>query len=155
MNTYKLLLHLYPSSFRAQYGAEMAEIFADRLVQSKQPWLRFVLWLLTFFDVLWNAALLHWEITRRDLYHSARSLLRSPGFTITAILLITIGIGANVAVFTLTNFVLIRPLPFAHPEQLARVWEQHVGYSQMELSPANYRDLKAASRSFTDLAGYR
>ncbi len=89
--------------------------------------------------------MVHWEIARRDLFHSVRSLLGSPGFTLTAILLITIGIGANVAVFTLANFVLVRPLPFPQPERLMKVWERHAGYSRMELSPANYRDVIASS----------
>jgi putative ABC transport system permease protein len=98
--------------------------------------------------------MVHWEIARRDLFHSTRSLLHSPGFTLTAVLLVTIGIGANVAVFTLANFVLVRPLPFPQPEQLMKVWEKHPGYSRMELSPANYRDLNASSRSFAGLAAY-
>ena len=62
--------------------------------------------------------------------HSLRSLLRSPGFTITAILLVTIGIGANVAVFTLADFVLVRPLPFPEPDRLVKVWEKHPGLLQ-------------------------
>jgi FtsX-like permease family/MacB-like periplasmic core domain len=94
------------------------------------------------------------RIARRDLFHSTRSLLRSPGFTLTALLLITIGIGANVAVFTLANFVLVRPLPFPQPDRLTKVWEKHPGYPRMELSPANYRDLNASSRSFSALAAY-
>ena len=91
-----------------------------------------------------NAAMVHWEIARRDLFHSARSLLGSPGFTLTAVLLITIGIGANVAVFTLANFVLVRPLPFPEPERLMKVWEKHLGYSGWSF-PANYRDVIASS----------
>ena len=71
--------------------------------------------------------MVHWAIARRDLIHSIRTLLRSPGFTVTAILLVTIGIGANIAVFTLANFVLLRPLPFAEPNRLMRVWEKHPG----------------------------
>ncbi len=74
--------------------------------------------------------MVHWEIARRDLFHSTRSLLRSPGFTLTAILLVTIGIGANVAVFTLANFVLVRPLPFPEPDRLMKVWEKHAGLLQ-------------------------
>ena len=93
-------------------------------------------------------------IARRDLIHSTRTLLRSPGFTLTAILLVTIGIGANIAVFTLANFVLLRPLPFPEPNRLMRVWEKHPGYNRMELSPANYRDVKSSSNSFTALAAY-
>jgi predicted permease len=154
MNFYRLLLHLYPSSFRAEYGDEMSAIFALELDRRRGLEARFELWLSTLTEIVFNAAMVHWEIARRDLFHSARSLLRSPGFTLTAILLVTIGIGANVAVFTLANFVLVRPLPFPQPDRLTKVWEKHTGYSRMELSPANYRDLNAASTSFAALAAY-
>jgi putative ABC transport system permease protein len=154
MNFYRLLLHLYPSSFRAEYGDEMSAIFALELERSRGLGARCGLWFSAVAEILFNAAMVHSEIARRDLFHSARSLLRSPGFTLTALLLITIGIGANVAVFTMANFVLVRPLPFPHPDQLTKVWEKHPGYSRMELSPANYRDLMASSRSFTALAAY-
>ena len=154
MNFYRLLLHLYPSSFRAEYGEEMSAIFSLQLGQSSGVAAKCGLCVSAFAEILLNAAMVHWEIARRDLFHSTRSLLRSPGFTITAILLVTIGIGANVAVFTLANFVLVRPLPFPQPERLMRVSEKHPGYPRMELSPANYRDLIASSRSFTALAAY-
>ncbi len=154
MNFYRLLLHLYPSSFRAEYGDEMSAIFAVELDRSRGLAARCGLWFSALAEIVCNAALVHWEITRRDLYHSVRSLLHSPGFTLTALLLITIGIGANVAVFTLANFVLVRPLPFPQPDRLTKVWEKHPGYTRMELSPANYRDLNASSRSFSALAAY-
>ncbi len=154
MNFYRLLLHLYPSSFRAEYGDEMSAIFALELERRRGLPARCELWLSALTEIVFNAAMVHWEIARRDLFHSTRSLLRSPGFTLTAILLVTIGIGANVAVFTLANFVLVRPLPFPQPDRLTKVWEKHPGYSRMELSPANYRDLNASSRSFTALAAY-
>jgi predicted permease len=154
MGFYRLLLHLYPSTFRAEYGNEMSAIFALELSRREGLAAKCWLWLSTFTEVLSNAALVHLAITRRDLFHSARSLLRSPGFTLTAILLVTVGIGANIAVFTLANFVLLRPLPFAEPDRLMRVWEKHPGYNRMELSPANYRDVRDSSKSFTALAAY-
>ena len=154
MNLYRMLLHLYPSSYRAEYGDEMSAIFAQELRQSGGWLARWGLWLGAFVEVSSNAAAVQWEIAKRDLRSAVRSLTKSPGFAITAILLITIGIGANAAIFTLADFVLVRPLPFPEPERLVRVWEEHQGYSQMELSPANYRDFKAASRSFESLAAY-
>jgi predicted permease len=152
MNFYRLLLHLYPSSFRAEYGNEMSAIFALELGRSSGLHAKCRLWFATVTEIFCNAVLLHWEITRRDLLHAMRSLLHSPGFTATAILLVTIGIGANVAVFTLANFVLVRPLPFPDSNRLMKVWEKTPGYDHLELSPANYRDLLAASHSFTSLA---
>jgi putative ABC transport system permease protein len=154
MNFYRALLHLYPSSYRAEYGEEMSGIFVQELGNSAGLVGRCELWVATFFEVLSNATAVHWQIARRDLRYSLRSLLRSPGFTITAILLVTIGIGANAAIFTLADFVLVRPLPFPQPDRLVKLWEKHPGYSMMELSPPNYRDINAAATSFTSLAAY-
>lgn len=154
MNLYRLLLHLYPSSYRAEYGDEMTAIFAQQLRRSTALLSRCGLWLAAFAEVFSNAAALHWQIARRDLRSAIRSLVKSPGFAITALLLITIGIGANAAIFTLADFVLVRPLPFPASGRLVKIWETHPGYSMMELSPANYRDIKAAATSFESLAAY-
>jgi len=154
MKLYRLLLHLYPSSYRADYGDEMCADFEQEFRLSGSTLSKLWLWLATAVDVISNSAAIHWQIARRDFLYSLRSLRRSPGFAITAILLITIGIGANAAIFTLADFVLIRPLPFPHPERLVEVWENHKGYSHMELSPANYRDFKAPSTSFEGMGAY-
>ncbi len=154
MKFYRLLLHLYPSSYRADYGDEMCADFEQESRLSSGMSSKFLVWLAAVADVVSNAAAVHWEIARRDFRYSLRSLWRSPGFAITAILLITIGIGANAAIFTLADFVLIRPLPFPHPERLVEVWEKHKGYSHMELSPANYRDFKTPSTSFDGMGAY-
>jgi hypothetical protein len=58
------------------------------------------------------------ETMFRDVRYSLRLLLRSPGFSVAAILLLALGIGANTTVFTLTDSVLLRPLPVPHPDQL-------------------------------------
>jgi len=151
---YRALLHLYPSSYRAEYGGEMSGIFAQQLRMANGALAKFGFWIAAFFEVSSNALAVHWQIARRDLGYSFRSLLRSPGFALTAILLITIGIGANAAIFTLADFVLVRPLPFPEPQRLVKVWEKHPGYSFMELSPANYRDFTSAATSFTSLAAH-
>ena len=154
MNLYRVLLHLYPSSYRADYGVEMSGIFAEELRKCSGLMEKCGLWMTTVLDVVSNAAAVHWQIARRDLKYSLRSLLRSPGFTVTAVLLITIGIGANAAIFTLADYVLVRRLPFPEADQLVKIWEKHPGYRFMELSPANYRDFNAAASSFASLAAY-
>ena len=95
MKLYRLLLHLYPSSYRAEYGDEMSAIFARELRRSGGSLVRCGLWLAALIEVFSNAAAVHWEIARRDLRSSIRSLCKSPGFALTAILLVTIGIGAT------------------------------------------------------------
>jgi putative ABC transport system permease protein len=154
MNFYRLLLHMYPSSYRADYGDEMTADFEHELRQCNGVLSRLGVWFAVMVDVIVNAAAVQWTIAKRDILYSLRSLRKSPAFTITALLLITIGIGANAAVFTLADFVLVRPLPFPHSERLVKVWEKLRGYSRMELSPPNYRDFKQASTSFEALAAY-
>jgi putative ABC transport system permease protein len=152
MKFYRLLLHLYPSSYRADYTGEMIADFEQELRCTDGVLSRSWLCLAAVVDVVTNAFAVHWRIAKRDLAYSLRSLRRSLGFTVTAIALIMIGIGANAAIFTLADFVLVRPLPFPQPDRLVKVWEKHLGYSRMELSPANYRDLRNASTSFDGLA---
>jgi predicted permease len=147
---YNLLLHLYPASFRNEYGEEMRRVFArDRAATGATGAL--VLWLSTIVDMLGNAALVHWDLLRQDLGYTARMLRRSPGFAITAVAIVALGIGATTAAFSVTDFVLIRPLPFPEADRLVRLYEKTPAYSQLELSAANYRDWKASSTVFESI----
>jgi putative ABC transport system permease protein len=94
------------------------------------------------------------ENLARDGRHGLRVLRRSPGFTAVALLTIALGIGANTAIFSLINAVLLRPLPFADPERLVIVWEDStfVGFPHNTPAAANYADIKAQSRTLEDLA---
>jgi predicted permease len=154
MRAYRWLLHLYPASFRNEYGADMADIFDRRRHEASNPVARAGLWMGACVEVLGNAALVHADILKQDLRYTARTLRRSPGFAITAVLVVALGIGATTAAFSITDFVLIRPLPFPHADQLVKLWERTPGYSRMELSPANYRDWKAAATSFSSTGVY-
>jgi putative ABC transport system permease protein len=158
MRVYRLLLLLYPASFRREYVAEMSADFARRLRESSSALESLILWLGASFDVLRNAAAAHWDVLRQDLRYAARTLARSPGFALTAILVTAIGIGANTAAFTVADFVLLRPLPFREPQSLVRMCEGPIeggGWGCMnELSPANYRDFSAMSRSFEVIGAY-
>ena len=154
MRFYHVLLRFYPASFRDEYGAEMCAIFARRLRDSAGPFAIAALWLSAIAETAGNAALVHWDIFTQDLRYVVRTLRRTPGFAITAVLIMALGIGATTAAFSVTDFVLIRPLPFSGAERLVKVWEKPTGYSRMELSPGNYRDWKAAASSFETWAAY-
>jgi predicted permease len=150
MRPYDLLLHLYPASFRNEYGGEMRVIFARRRRQATGVSVP-LLWLNTVGEVAANALLVHLDILRQDLAYATRVLRRSPAFAATAVIIVALGIGATTAAFSVTDFVLIRPLPFPEPNLLVKVWEETPGYTNMELSPPNYRDWKAASKSFESM----
>ncbi|HEV8347559.1 MAG TPA: ABC transporter permease [Vicinamibacterales bacterium] len=154
MRFYYLLLRLYPASFRREYGDEMSAMFARRIRDAANPAARAMLWIATIGEVLANAALVHWDIFRQDVRYVARTLARTPGFAATAVLVVAIGIGATTAAFSVTDFVLLRPLPFADPGTLVKIWEKPTGYSRMEMSPANYRDWKNAAASFDAWSAY-
>lgn len=154
MRFYRLLLHLYPASFRREFGAELRQAFAMRRREVSGTAGMLMLWLETVPEVIGNAAAVHWDILVQDLRFARRTLTRSWGFALTAILVTALGVGATAAAFSVTDFVLIKPFPFAHPDRLVHVWERLPGYSELELSPANFDDWKRLNRSFTHMAAY-
>src|SRR3989442_597320 len=89
-----------------------------------------------------------------NLRFAFRQLLKNPGFATVAVLTLALGIGANTAIFSVVNSVLLRPLPFKEPQRLVTVWERNPkqGYDQNVAAPANYADWKAQSQSFEELA---
>lgn len=92
----------------------------------------------------------------QDLRYGLRGLLKRPGFTVVAVLTLALGIGANAAIFSVVNAVLLKPLQFRDPEQLVMVWEDAamIGFPQNTPAPANYVDWKNQSQSFQDMAAH-
>ncbi len=156
MRLYRVLLHLFPASFRAEYGEEMAAIFERRRRDASGALGLLGLWLGAVADVLPNALRVHADILRQDLRYTGRTLRRSPGFTATAVLITALGVGAVTAAFSITDHVLIRPLPFADPDRLVHVWGDpgRTGRSRAEPSLPNYLDWKRMSRSFEAMGAY-
>jgi predicted permease len=90
----------------------------------------------------------------QDLRHAVRALTKRPAFTAVAVLTFALGIGANTAIFTLVNSLLLTPLPYRQPDRLAILWESQNANPRGTnvVSPANYLDWKDRATSFTDLA---
>jgi predicted permease len=89
---------------------------------------------------------------RGELRHTLRGLRRSPGFALTCILLLAVGIGASTALFSVVEGVLLRPLPYPQPERLVRLWQLSENGRRMQFSDPNFEDVQARSRSFAVLA---
>lgn len=99
----------------------------------------------------WTRALSH------DLRHAARSLRRAPAFTITATLVLAIGIGACVTIFAVVEGVLLRPLPFGHPDRLVGAWHDmpSIGLMHQPQAPATYFTYQRLARSLDGIGVYR
>ena len=90
----------------------------------------------------------------QDFRFAVRMLRKSPGFTITAILTLALGIGANTAVFSLVNSFLLRPLPYPHAERLVKVWEQLrvLGINRFAVPVGDFVDYRKDNHVFEDMA---
>ena len=93
----------------------------------------------------------------QDLRYGARMLLKKPGFTLIVVITLALGIGANTAIFSVVNAVLLRPLPYEESERLAVLYETNPqqGRDQMSVSYPTFNDWRAQSQSFEQLAAFR
>ena len=89
-----------------------------------------------------------------DLRYGARMLLKHPGVTAIAVITLALGIGANTAIFSVVNAVMLRPLPYKNPDRLVSVWENVPLYGRWRVTPANFFDWKKQNTIFEDMAAY-
>jgi putative ABC transport system permease protein len=90
-----------------------------------------------------------------DLRYALRQLWKSPGFAVVAIATLALGIGANSAIFSVVNTVLLRPFPYPEPDRLYQLSETRPGFGEMSVAYPNYLDWRAAQHTFEDLSVYR
>src|SRR5262245_66182047 len=88
----------------------------------------------------------------QDMRFGARMLIKKPGFTLTAALTLALGIGANTAIFSVVNAVLLQPLPFAKADELVEIYRTPGGEETWPFPPASYLNLKSRNTVFTDIA---
>jgi putative ABC transport system permease protein len=94
------------------------------------------------------------EALQQDIKYAIRTLIKSPGFTVVAVLMLALGIGASTAIFSVLDAVLLRALPYPNPEDIVRVWEQAPNGHRMDMADPNFDDFVAQNHTFANLAAY-
>ena len=147
---YRLLLRSYPREFRDEYGEEMAMVFSERRGDSPVR-----SWLQAAADCLFHAPREHASILKQDLVYGLRTWRRSPSIPVVTIAALTLGIGANLAIFTVAHAVLMRPLTVREPGRVVVVQETRAASSVAAggASFPNYLSWTERARSL-DLAAY-
>jgi predicted permease len=91
----------------------------------------------------------------QDLRYGLRMLAKNPGFTTVAVITLALGIGANTAIFSVVNGVLLRPLPYPEADRLVQVYERSAQFNEMSVSYPNFLDWEKMNRSFAAMGAYR
>ena len=164
---------MYPREFRERFADDLQSDFAQMLARHG----RRRAWAHVLVDLLRSTALTHDTAHRErrrvyaitlggeshmgtfvfDVRHAVRALLKAPVFTAVTVLTLALGIGANSAIFSLVNAVLLRPLGYQQPERLMMIHEAipESKVPRFGVSPADYIDLTAYQTAFTDIGAYR
>ncbi len=91
----------------------------------------------------------------QDIQHAVRTLLKNPGFAVIAVLTLAVGIGANTAIFSVVDGVLLRPLPYRDPDRIVRLWEQTSRGARVAVSYPNFLDWREQATGFDRMAAYQ
>jgi putative ABC transport system permease protein len=145
MKLIDFLLRLYPGEFRARYGRQMRDFHETRLRENGDAWPRIV------GDHLSSATAEQFTAARPDVRYALRGMVRRPGFAAVVILTIALGVGANAAIFSVVNGILLRPLPYGNADRLVVLGHEPPHWLASEPQYAVYRD---KVRSFESLAAY-
>jgi predicted permease len=159
---FRTLLRCYPAVFRHEYGAEMTAAFHEQIREAREDggWLAEAsIWISALSDVFIIAPREHTHVIQQDLRYAIRTLISRPGFAAVAVLSLALGIGANTAIFSLINSVLLSALPVHDPQSLVILTNPSSngitigGRSgeREELTYGEFRQLRELSSVFTSL----
>ena len=174
---YRLLLLAFPRRVRREFGSEMEQMLIDQLDDARRRRASVTrIWASAAVDALQygfaersigaphgerrdRVRSRRWRFWvhafRQDVRYALRLLVQQPGISLVAVLTLALGIGANTAIFSAVNAVLLRPLPYPAADRLVMVWEKRhtEGVLDNVVSPADFLDWSQMHRSFSAIAG--
>jgi len=154
VRVYRALLLAYPPEFRAAYGRELCLVFADRC-RERRSWPGLLtVWLSAAAGLALAAPEEHYHMIAQDLRYACRMLRKSPLMAAVTVAVLALGIGATTVAFSLANGLLLRPLPYPHPERLVAVDEAAPQRNEPSLGVAfpNYLDFRARNHALVEMA---
>jgi putative ABC transport system permease protein len=146
---FRALLRLLPFDFRSDYGNDLARAFGEQRREARGAGPRLRLWWENIMDLLSVGVREHAAQAWQDVRYALRGMRRAPGFVAVAVATLAVGIGATVAMFSIVNGVVLRPLPYADPSRLVAVWNTWTGTDAARLSEPEYLDYAERSRTLT------
>jgi putative ABC transport system permease protein len=156
---YRLLLRIFPGEFRGDFGSEMEEVFRDQRAEAiRRRGLIGVLalWSETILGILGTAPREHLAIFRQDAGYALRSMAKEPGYAAIAVLVLSLGIGANTALFSVLNAVLVRSLPYGNGDALLQIrqYAPKATIPEMSFSAPEIEDYRKRNQTLEELAEY-
>ena len=156
---YRALLRLLPFDFRNEFGDEMEETFREQRNETERErgmgaLLR--MWWATIKDIFAMAPREHLSVLAQDTRYALRMMINNLGFTTVAVLILGLGIGANTAIFSVVNSVLLKPLPYLQGDRLVVLHQQaaKAGVKDMRFSVHEINDYRDQNRTLSGLVEY-
>jgi len=156
---FRMLLRLLPAEFRGDFGAEMEQVFVEQRAEAVRDAGRMGVWWLwwkTLKGIFTTAPREHLSMLRQDSNFALRMMRKNLGFTIAAIIVLGLGIGASTAIFSVVNAVLLKPLPYANGDRLLMLQQTtpRTGMMGASVSVPELMDYRRQNRSLDALVEY-
>jgi putative ABC transport system permease protein len=149
---FRVLMRLLPSEFRADYGREMASHFRAEQREAGNAVGLTRLWVATLGDVMRTAPAEHIDILWRDLSYACRMLARRPALALATVMTLALGIGANTAIFSVVNGVLLAPLPYPDADRIVTIQEDQANDEPGTTGFYSFDALRSRQQSFDRVA---